>query len=483
MIASENQEERFAALLGALFGFRDDPAARDTLRAVLAARIVASGCEDAEAYLSRLASPSHRGAEVRALAALVTVGESFFFRLPCQFAAFSELVVPARLRAHSAPRKLQVLSAGCSTGEEAYTLAMALRPALLEAPGREVAIIGIDVNPVALARARAARYGAWQLRETPLGVVGECFQRRGKEYQLDEPLRSMVTFEERNLVDDDPGFWAAGRFDVIFFRNVAIYFSLDVFHRLVERFHRALAPGGYLFLGIAETLRDLPIYFEARETHGAFYYQRRENPAQTALPLPAIAVLGHSFPLPPASDPPAAPVASAASAGRLVATAVMAPVIELFERELFAEARKAILAIPDAHHDGSLILLHAAVLIGTGDFATAHALAVRALAIDPLNAAAHLAAAVAREQGGDRSAAGRHRRAALFLDPLFALAHLQIGQVARRAGDFDGARRSLLRAMELIPGEDPFRILLFGGGFPRDALIEVCRGELAACAR
>jgi chemotaxis protein methyltransferase CheR len=118
------------------------------------------------------------------------------------------------------------------------------------------------------------------------------------------------------------------------------------------------------------------------------------------------------------------------------------------------------------------------LLAHAGRFPAAEAVCRALLAIDEHHAGAHYILALCREASGDSTAAIEHDQIALFLDPQFAMARLHLGLLARRAGDRDSARRELAQAAELLQREDPSRLLLFGGGFHRDALISLCRAEV-----
>ena len=127
------------------------------------------------------------------------------------------------------------------------------------------------------------------------------------------------------------------------------------------------------------------------------------------------------------------------------------------------------------------MLLRAVLLTTSGDVAGAERVCARILERDELNAEAHYLRALCREHAGDVAAAADHDRYALYLDPTFSMPRLHLGLLAKRAGDLELARRELSRALVLLAGEEGSRILLLGGGFTRDALLEVCRAELGAC--
>ncbi len=160
--------------------------------------------------------------------------------------------------------------------------------------GWDISIRAVDINPAALEKAARARYSSWALRETPAETQSRWFQASGRDLLLDPAIRCGVHFDERNLAVDDSELWRPGGFDIVFCRNVVMYFAPDQARALLARIARALQPGGYLFLGHAETLRGLSDDFHLRHTHGTFYYQRKDEtrssappPAQRADPVAA----------------------------------------------------------------------------------------------------------------------------------------------------------------------------------------------------
>ena len=259
---------RFRALVSRRIGllFEDDKL--DYLADVLRERLEATAHDRADAYLQRLSGGAPE--EIRALARRLTVGETYFFRYFDHFRAFTDIVLPDRARVQQGFRRLRILSAGCASGEEAYSLAILVREHLPDASSWDVQIRGIDVNPAMIEKAATARYSAWSLRETKAEVRERWFQPQGREFQLEEKVRSGVSFEERNLLDEDASFWAPGSFDVVFCRNVIMYFTPEIMRAVVERITRSLSPGGFLFLGHAETLRGVSSDFHLCHTHDAF---------------------------------------------------------------------------------------------------------------------------------------------------------------------------------------------------------------------
>ena len=159
-----------------------------------------------------------------------------------------------------------------------------------------------------------------------------------------------------------------------------------------------------------------------------------------------------------------------------------APALDLLRHERFAEALSHVQARPpDPVGDPDVLLLEAMLLTHNGQLADAEITCRKLLAIDELNAGAHYVLALCREHSGDGAAAAEHDRVAAYLDPGFAMPRLHLGLMARRGGDREVARRELTQALFLLEREDAARLLLFGGGFNRDALVALCDLALRDC--
>ncbi len=264
---------RFRELIAHRLGLRFEDAKLGFLEEVLQRRVGDLACET---YLARLAADALPD-ELGPLARELTVPETYFFRNIEQFHAFTEVVLPERLRARASSKCLRILSAGCASGEEPYTLAILTREAVAD-PAWQVSIRGADLNQAMLDKAARARYTEWALRATPAQARQRWFRRNGSDMLLADEIRGAVQFSASNLADEHAGIWQPGLYDVVFCRNVLMYFTPQQAQAVVARITRSLAPGGYLFLGHAETLRGLSQEYHLRHTHQTFYYQRREGP-------------------------------------------------------------------------------------------------------------------------------------------------------------------------------------------------------------
>jgi chemotaxis protein methyltransferase CheR len=421
------------------------------------------------------------------------VSETYFLRNAPHFAVLADLL---RERSAAGRRHLRVLSAGCSSGEEPYSIAMTARETLADFDAWAIAIDALDIDADALGRAATGEYSEWSLRATPDEARERWFTRAGKRYALAPALRSMVRFASANLVDPSPQLLRPEAYDVVFCRNVLMYYPSDTMAAVIERLARALTPGGLLFLGHAENLRGVSRDFHLRHSHETFYYERRDVLDTRPLTPPDVRVdVELAAPLPPdlswfdtiaRSTERIESLAAGAAPRRDRAPSEDATprrpdvreAVDLMERERFADA---LAALHGAESDADAMLLRAALLVNAGEPGTAERTARALLDRDELNSGAHYVLALCREHDGDLDGAREHDEFAAHLDPAFAMPHLHLGLLARRRGELELARAELTLACGLLEREDASRLALFGGGFGREALVSICRAELAAC--
>jgi chemotaxis protein methyltransferase CheR len=462
------------------------------LKGVAEKRVLASGAGSVLEYVELLERSAPSDEELPALAELLTVGETFFFRGQEQLQA---LVAQLGRRKPQGDAPLCVLSAGCASGEEPYSLAITLREAFPNLEERDLSIEAFDVNPAVLLKAERALYSAWSLRATSERVKRRYFRQQGRDYALDDRVRSVVRFKLRNLADEWPPLAEGPTYDAIFCRNVLMYFAPQVAKRVVSRFEQALAPGGLLFLGHAETLRGLSQEFHLCHADEAFFYRKRtpdEAPGATCQNLRFAAA-----PVVAAASEQDWPSGIADSARRIQTLAErsrdfhreqvreddvnLGRILALVHEERVGEALSLLRALPAAAlANKDALLLYALALTNHGSGQDAEATCRRLLQLDELNAGAHYLMALCREQASDRASAVEWNRRAIHLDPSFAMPHLHLGLLAKRSGNTSLAQRELGQALYLLDAEDAARLLLFGGGFSREALMKLCATELAA---
>ena len=273
----------------------------------------------------------------------LTVGETYFFRDPAQIAALRETILPDLVKQRWSERRLRVWSAGCSTGEETYTLAILLRETLAIS-GWDVQLVGTDVNRESLRHARDARYAAWSFRATPDPRRDQYFEPIVSDsgWRLIEPIRRMARFTWMNLGADrivPP----AAELDLVVCRNVTIYFDDDATQRLYRALVAALAPGGWLMLGPSDPLPADRQGLERVDVADAVVW-RRVQPAVAQAPRPSPPKRTvKAEPRPPSMVIPACDGRQELEAGLLALEARnMSEAVDWLRRATFRDPRSAV---------------------------------------------------------------------------------------------------------------------------------------------
>ncbi|MGE0452552.1 MAG: protein-glutamate O-methyltransferase CheR [Vicinamibacteria bacterium] len=276
----ELTEEEFRLLRDFIherFGLYYDDSQRASLRGRLVGRLQALDLSSFDEYYHHLRFAPRRGEELQSVVSHLTNNETYFFREMAQLNVFSDHVLRAlrERKSRSSERRVRVLSVGCSTGEEPYSLAMLLYDSGQFFWGWDLKVTGIDVDHAALDKARRGLYFHNSFRQTPPAALEKHFVRKGPGHELKEPLRRMVELRQGNLLE--PESYAGLRpVDVILCRNVLIYFSDAAIARAVGLFHSLLAPGGFLLLGHAESLARVSNEFTPVRFKGAMIYEKPE---------------------------------------------------------------------------------------------------------------------------------------------------------------------------------------------------------------
>jgi chemotaxis protein methyltransferase CheR len=213
----------------------------------------AAGCPDVESYIARVSTDL--GERRKALDAL-TINETSWFRDQSPYQAFTDTMLPRLLETRAATRRLRIWSAACSSGQEAYSIAMLLDQHL--PPGWTAEILATDVSTAMLERVRNGRYSQVEMnRGMPATTLVKYFARAGAEWEVNPDLRRIVRVQHLNLADAY-AFTAIGTYDVVLLRNVLIYFDAATKYDILRRMRPHVAPDGYLMLGSSETTLDMP---------------------------------------------------------------------------------------------------------------------------------------------------------------------------------------------------------------------------------
>lgn len=444
--------------------------------------------------------------EFKELMNLVTINETSFFRFPQQFEAMRKYVIPEIIEGKlPTNRQFRVWSAGCSTGEEPYTIAMTLLDSGLEGLGYNLEVMGTDVSTNALMKAKNGVYPARGLHSVPNSVTSRFFEPTPHGHRVTDRVRKLVTFQYHNLIKEPYPLALMGNWDIIFCRNVTIYFRLESTRRVVENFYESLNPGGYLFIGHSETLTSITDKFEPVEVGGVFLYRKTKARTgigftPTARPKPAerpsTVRLAEESRARRASEPPRrrlferaapapvpadadAPAAGTASVPQLLEAARLAS--EQGRNDAVLEAIAEVRRLdPD---NAEAYLLSAYVHADQGEMDEAFEECHKALSIDPLLAAARYVLGIIHLGRGEQMAALSEFKRTIYIDPGFALAHLNLANLYRAQGAIGDACReydNTLRTLYENP-EGPWTWFL--GGFKPDLLAKTVERSLVECRK
>lgn len=248
------------------------------LESKLAARLEDLNLNTLEEYYYFLSYDARRDKEFNLLTNTLTINETSFFRNPPQINTFQNKILPEIMgrRRSENDLRLRIWSAGCSTGEEPYTLAIIIKEAL----GQElyrwfIDILASDIDTTVISFAEKGIYGAYSLRNAPPKYKEKYFKVSQDSYQIDDQIKRRVRFRRLNLVDESQ-MKLIPSMDVIFCRNVLIYFEESSRKKTVSYFYDILHPGGYLFVGHSESLHQLSRAFKPIIFPGAFVYKKEE---------------------------------------------------------------------------------------------------------------------------------------------------------------------------------------------------------------
>ena len=239
------------------------------------------GFPEAESYIRRLVTAQLTKEETSALVGQLTIGETYFFREKKCFEALQTHIFPALIDSRRGrEQRLRIWCAGCSTGEEPYTVAILLHRMLADLAGWKITILATDINPASLRKGTHGEYGDWSFRDTPAWVKGKYFTTNSDGRRvISEAIRKMVTFAPLNLAQDPYPVLAnnTNAMDVIFCRNVLMYFAPEQIKGAIDKFRHSLVDGGWLIVSPCETSHDLYSGFSAVQLNNAIFYRKDDH--------------------------------------------------------------------------------------------------------------------------------------------------------------------------------------------------------------
>lgn len=444
------------------------------------------GYTDPVAYLHWLMNPELPASELHKLAGFLTIGETYFFREkncfePMARHIFNEVISRKR---RFGQKQLRIWSAACSTGEEPYSIAMLLDAMLPDIHDWSIRILATDINPVFLDRARTAVYRPWSFRGTPDWVKQRYFKIKGESHTVRPDIQKRVTFDFLNLAEDVyPSLTTQTQaMDVIFCRNVLIYFSQEQARKVIERMQTALTESGWLVLSPTETVYVTDPMLHRQHIHNSILFQkntrqpRKDNvKRKPALPPQTfskytqysftnnarISITVPAFQLNKSSSTPTLPDTLSSSKQQPPSEKLS---VQQKAEKLYIEGRhRETIQLITEHLDGqpaqgnhAFLLARAQANSGSLDEALQNAL--NAVETDKLNARYHYLLAMIQLEKNTPSEAERSLQRVMYLDEQHIMAFFSTGHLALQRQKPDNAKKYFTHALHLLekqPNEKP----------------------------
>ena len=451
---------RFQSLLVEESGLYVDMERPERLAVAVVERMEKCRVASCEEYFVLILAGGRAAQERKALIERMTVGETYFFRSGPQFAVLKEHILPMLIRERQgSPRTLTVWSAGCSTGEEPYSLAIALLETLPSVDAWKLSILGTDVNSEYLRRAEKAEYGTRSVRQVPPAWLAKHFTERHGKYTLNEAAKRRVRFACHNLAKDPFSLSGMQEVDLLFCRNVMIYFSSGVTKRVVNHFADCLSDGGYFFTGEAETLWRISNRLTSVEFPQTFVYRKLPHAAESRKPqldLPTPSVLAaHDTPAVPSPQPETRQRECAARQPKIPSDpSEYALGLEAAARKDYARALghfESVLRAQPNH--GPARFAKASLLANQGHYAQAIPLLLEVVRDQALSGEAYYLLGVLYEKTGLLQDAIEAFRRALYVDSSSAMTYFSLGNLYRFDRQPVRARREFQNALKVLEGK------------------------------
>jgi chemotaxis protein methyltransferase CheR len=455
---------------------------------------------DADTCMQWLLSAPLTQSQIETLASHLTIGETYFFREKEAFDALREHILPALIEARRQSGKhLRIWSAGCSTGEEAYSIAILVQRLIPDYKTWNITILGTDLNPHALRKAAAGVYSDWSFRNPPSWLRSEYFRPTGDgRYEIIPQIREMVTFSYLNLVED---FYPSlstntNAMDFIFCRNVLMYFKPQLAAMIVSKHHQTLVDDGWLIVNPSEASPSMFGQFAIADFPGVVLYRKtmdgtapgmalnKETTISETIPgqgrLTQLDVVGVAVaPLLKMKSHLPAPSIKAHAKSSALQSPVHQNALPLYLQGHYAAAKEATTRLLASYpHDANAMSLMVRIHANLGELPVALQWSERAIAAERMNPVGHyLRAAILQEQGLADEAVQSLKRT-LYLDQDFVLAHFALGNLCRQQGKQQEAEKHFANALLLLNVCPQDTVLPESDGLTAGRLMEIIQTSM-----
>lgn len=419
------------------------------LKAKMTALADAFEFDEMEEFATWLLSDKLSREQIELLADFLTVGETYFFRDPKSFLVLENEIFPQLIEARQKTRFMRIWSAACCTGEEPYSIAMLLKRMIPDADNWQINILGTDINPTFLERAVEGLYGDWSFRAAPDSYKERFFKPKKNKFQIDAQIKKMVHFEWMNLAEleclDDPNY---SSMDIIFCRNVLIYFSQEHATKIITSLSKCLIPDGYLFVGPNELTANDDRSYHSLHRNGAIVLQKANRIADAE---------PHRTTQFGSSETASVLEISDVDSHKKIPTLEEAQA--RYDQALYQEAVELLLLRCKNGGDFSTMVLLAKSFANHSDLKSALKWCDQAIKVNRLNAATHYLRATILQEQGANSEAIHSLKQALLMDSSFVLAEFNLGILLKHAGNLRDAQKHFKATLKLLGSYEDNEIL------------------------
>lgn len=400
----------------------------------------------------------------RELLSFATNNETYFFRNTAHFDALADVILPELVR-RKTKSNLRIWSAGCSIGPEPYSIAITMSQNAPLLKNWSLEILATDIDYQSLNQAKDGLYNKRSLQNTPEHLLHKYFQQMESGYQIDNEIKNLVNFTYSNLQQTPYPRSKFGQWDIIFCRNVIIYFSEEQKRKVIKNLYRSLTSGGYLFLGHSESLLGLSDSFMVTDCAGTHLYQKNDvspihqqttKPKQTESKIRSTKSYGtHNWPEP-------------VNSGSLT----------VVRKERREEDKQPISDNLPPNIDIEILIAEGKLSADKGEYRIAANHYQEAIDIDYHNAEVHFLLASVLEQLDSLDEAIYEYKQTISFDPTCIMARLNLGRIYSLSGDREKAREEYQIALSELRGLLPTCNVQYSGGFSAELLTKLCYKKL-----
>ncbi len=445
------------------------------------------GYRDIESLAVNIINNLISTAEKEALASALTIGETYFFREMNSLNAFEYTILPELIKAGN--RRIRIWSAGCASGEEPYTIAMILKKALPDIDSYDISILATDINMKFIRKALSGIYTRWSFRDVPHWIIDKYFIRRDEnEFELADEIKKMATFSYLNLMDDSfPSLLNdTNAMNVIFCRNVLMYFSGETIKKVTHKFLNSLDEGGYFIVSQTELSEYYFNEFHSVRSSGGIVYRKVSDKKQKELFTPESAPASHKkhaaagsslkrfiFSERSSPAPPAEPLPEK-SGIKTSAKNDIDLIRDLYDKGDYDAAMSRLIPLVSAEKNNSEALtLLARVYANKGKLGDALKYCMDAVAADSMNPSNHFLIASIYKETGVHDQAVSALRKAIYLNSDFIMAYYTLGILLLGQNNRKDAEKNLDTALSLLKNFKSDQFVPESEGIPAGRLIEI----------